>query len=222
MYLTYIYFADLCAKHIRNQHPIGYNPDYSDIKCYEFDQLQEMLTATKVETQHLIDLKNDNIIKFIGIYFEADKLPIIVMESYQCDLYEHLDTNQIISWNNNFSILQGISNALSYLHAVKNVAHCNLSTKTVVLTQSFVAKLISFELATTLSCDATAMENNNKLKSDDIFYFGEILINIINRTQRKKHLFSLFEDMHQLAEDCLLRKTSLSASSIETTIGDHR
>lgn len=146
------------------------------------------------------------------------------MESFQCDLHEYLDTCQIISWNNSFAVLEGISHALFYLHEVKNIVHHNLCKKTVVLTKAFVAKLTSFESAVSVPGDANAEEKRNPLydKSRDVFCFGEVLVDIISYTNHeKKQLQSLYETMHKFAEECLSPK-SCSTSQLGSTIENYR
>ena len=181
-----------------------------------------MLKNTEIESEHLANLKHENIIKFYGIFCEKDKLPILIMEPIQCDLYKYLCNNQSVSWNHAFTILQGISKGLSYLHDAKNMVHCNICTISIVLTKTTVAKLTSFELAVVVSRDGTAQEED-RLMSYDVFCFGQVLLNIIQCTQHEKEqLHSLFQSMHEFAEECMSSRKRTTSSEILNTIEKYR
>ena len=197
--------------------------NYLEIDNYTIEQVKQILKNTEIESKHLASLKHENITKIYGIFHEEDKLPVLIMEPIKCDLHEYL--NQSISWNCAFTILQGISNGLSYLHDGKNMVHRNICMRSIVITdigKAPVAKLTSFELAIVLPHDCTAQEES-QLKSSDVFYFGQVLVNIIQCTEHaKKQLQSLFESMHEFAVECMSLKNRPTSGKILNTIVKYR
>ena len=199
---------------------IGWTISHTDINNYTIKQVKQILQNTEIESKHLANLEHENVIKFYGIFYEENKLPVLIMEPIQCDLHEFL--NRSISWNCAFSILQGISKGLSYLHDGNNMVHCNICTISIVITgtgKAPVAKLTSFELAIVLPNNTTA-EEESRLKSSDVFCFGQVLVNIIQCTEHtEKKFHSLFESMHEFAVECLsLRNRPTSAKILDTIV----
>ena len=193
---------------------IGSDGSYSNICNYTIQQVEQILTNVKIENEYLINLKHENIIKYFGIFCEEDKLPILVMESIQCDLYEYLTINRKIAWNDVFAILQGISKALFYLHNDKNMAHCRVCTKSIVLTKGIVAKLTNFELA---------VVNRNDDKFFDVFCLGEVMVNVIQCAKfNETPLHLLFQSLHKFAEECLVKENRPSSSTVLNTIENYR
>ena len=201
---------------------IGWTVNYSDINNYTIDQVTQILQNTKIESKHLASLEDENIIKFYGIFYEENKLPVLIMEPIKCDLHDFL--NQSITWNCAFTILQGISSGLSYLHDGKNMVHRNICTRSIVITDTNkgpVAKLTSFELAIVLPHDATAPEKN-RLKSSDVFCFGQVLVNIIHCTEHVERRLQLFGSMHEFAVECISLKNRPTSGEILNTIVKYR
>ena len=190
---------------------IGSTVTYSDIHNYSIDQIKSITEATKKEAEHLNSLKNGNIIEFFGILYEEDKLPILIIESIQCDLHEYIENQQYILLNNIFIDLQGISRALHYVHEVKNMVHNNLCLKSIVIAKAFVAKLTSFELAVAIPDDATSQQKDHSPynKMDDVQSFGEIMMTILCSRHGKIKL-QIVEKMHGFSDECLKRKTCSS------------
>ena len=197
---------------------IGSDGRYSNICNYTVQQVKQILTNVKTENEYLSNLKHENIIEYFGIFYEEDKLPILVMESIQYDLYEYLTINHTIAWNDVFAISQGISKALFYLHNDKNMAHCHICTKSIVFTKG-IAKLANFELA--VEChDGVNCEDN---KAFDVFCLGEVLVNLMQYEKLdKKPLHSLFQSMYKFAEECLTKENRPSSSKVLITIEDYR
>jgi len=140
------------------------------------------------------------------------------MESVQCDLYEYLVNNDV-AWNDIFTITQGISRGLYYLHEV-NVVHRQISVKNIVLTKEFVAKLTSFEVAVTVFHDC------QDIKEDpfycDVSSFGQVLQEIISCIDPIERQSLLFQSMFKFANQCLAVKTHPSSIEILDTINNYR
>ena len=223
LYAVYVLSDANCFSQQRLMQHIGWTVSYSDINNYTIEQVKQILQNTEIESKHLINLKHENIIKFYEIFYEENKLPVLILEPIKCDLHDFL--NQSISWNYVFIILQGISNGLSYLHDGNNMVHRNICTRSIVITDTGkapVAKLTSFELAIVLPHNATAQEESH-LKSSDVFCFGQVLVNIIHCTEHvEKRLQSLFESMHKFAVECLSLNNRPTSVEILNTIVKYR
>jgi len=125
-------------------------------------------------------MRHENIISLLGVYYEdrsaENILPMLVMESVQCDLHQYLNNHNYTSWNENFIIMQGISSGLVYLHDAKNIVHNSISTTSILLTESLVVKLSNFQ-------SAVNVYPANKFvfsHSSDILQFGKVISNMLS------------------------------------------
>ena len=126
---------------------------YSGIK----DDKQENYTVTfcKREISFLAKLSHTNIVKFRGVYYKPNNpQPILVMEEVTSNLMYHLDKVEALEESEKFKFSCGVSEGLTYLHS-QRIAHLNLSTKSIFLTDTFVVKLANFEYAMNFLDDNT-------------------------------------------------------------------
>ena len=149
-------------------------------------------------------MRHENIITLLGVYYEdrlGNVLPMLVMESVQCDLdYYLFHYTETTTCNEDLLILQGISSGLMYLHEVKSIIHNRVCTNSVLLTKDLVVKLSNFESAVTVNKSADKVVFS---QSSDVFLFGIILSKILSMRfshphteddeSIKKLLNSLFE-----------------------------
>ena len=106
-----------------------------------------MVACCERELTFLSKFKHTNIVKLIGVYFKPkDPHPIIVTEEVTSNLMYHLDKVETLEESEKFKFSCGVSEGLAYLHS-QNIAHLNLSTKSVFLTDSLVVKIANFEYA---------------------------------------------------------------------------
>lgn len=97
-------------------------------------------------------LSSQNVIKFIGIYFQSNgSLPMLVTEKVEFSLLQYIKTshNQYLQISESYQLLLDICSGLNHLHCAK-IVHLNLSTKSVLLTDQLVPKISNFEYATYL------------------------------------------------------------------------
>jgi len=141
---------------------------------YTTDQLTDILKGNKNEIRLLRDMRHENVISLLGVYYEDRSagiiLPMLVMESVQCDLHQYLSNHNSTSWEENLIIIQGISSGLIYLHDVKNIAHNSISTTNILLIKLLVVKLSNFQSAIKI--------NSASSHSSDIFQFGKVVSSI--------------------------------------------
>ena len=133
--------------------------------------LKEALKVTKNEIKHLHKMRHENIITMLGIYYEGDTLPMLIVESVQFSLYEYLRSNTSFMWNDLCGFLEGASSGLLYLHEVKEVCHNNISVRTILLTKHLTVKLSSFEYARPITYNCRKLNyrkpNNDNFNSCD-------------------------------------------------------
>ena len=151
-------------------------------------------------------MRHENIITLLGVYYQdrsGNVLPMLVMESVQCDLEHYLlHYTEITTCNEDLSILQGISSGLMYLHEIKSIIHNRVCTNSVLLTKDLVVKLSNFESVIIMdkSTDKVVFS-----QSSDMFLFGIILSKILSVRHSHSHTEddeSLKKLLHSLFELC--------------------
>ena len=148
--------------------------------AYRIDRLKEILDGNEAEIKWLSKMRHENIIILLGIFYKDGSeniLPMLVMESVQCDLHHYLShTAESAFWNEDLMILKGISSGLMYLHEVQSIIHNRISTKSIMLTKDLVVKLSNFE------CSVKIDKYTNKSvfsQSSDMLLFGKVMSDII-------------------------------------------
>ena len=118
---------------------------YTDTKDNKHENFN--LVCCKREIKVLSQLEHTNIIKFIGVYYKPnDPQPILVTEEVTLNLLYHLDKVETLEDSDKFKFSCGVSEGLAYLHG-QRLAHLNLCTKSILLTESLVIKIANFEYA---------------------------------------------------------------------------
>ena len=96
------------------------------------------------EIKLLSRMKHSNIVQFFGLHYsEQTGLPVLVMESLQFSLTKFLETHEkgSIAETTALGILFDVSKGLVYLHEVVKVAHRDLSSNNILLTENMLAKI---------------------------------------------------------------------------------
>ena len=144
------------------------------------------------------DLRHPNITLFLGVCFlPICQLPLLLMERLDSSLDDLLEGVSNIALALKRSLLEGVSRGLLYLHKhTPQIIHRDLTSKNVLLTSSFVAKITDFgnsrivnlqpsQLARTLSrlpgtlvyMPPEALEVSSRYgPSLDIFSFGHLAL----------------------------------------------
>ena len=149
-----------------------------NVESYPLDQLKEILRGIELEITLLSKMRHENIITLLGVAYRhrdrvGDVLPMLVMESVQCDLHYYLQSTKSTYWNEDLVILQGISSGLVYLHEVESIIHNDISTKSILLTKNLVVKLSNFD------CAVKIRKPLDKTNSSDIFLFGKVISDML-------------------------------------------
>ena len=112
-------------------------------------QPKETLVARFVAECKLIsELRHPNIVQFLGVYFEPDDTPVLVMEYVPITLAECLDRYGIMPDEISYSILTDVILGLRYLHEQATpIIHRDLSANNVLLTENFTAKISDLGVA---------------------------------------------------------------------------
>ena len=177
-----------------------------NVAAYSIKQFQEILDGNENEIKWLSKMRHENIITLFGIFYEDRQgsiLPMLVMESVQCDLKHYLLENvERPFWNVILIILQEISSGLMYLHEVQNIIHNRISIKSIMLTKNLVVKLSNFE------CSVKIEKFTDKSifsQSPDIYLFGKVISDILSIRCSHTHTEddeSLKQLMQSLFERC--------------------
>ena len=115
---------------------------------------QDVARSKFVRECHLLcELRHENIVRFVGLYWEMNDFPIIVMERLPFTLKTIFEKCAfVVPTNIKVSILLDIACGLRYLHN-KNIAHRDLSSNNILLTDNLTAKIADFGVARTLTID---------------------------------------------------------------------
>ena len=178
----------------------------SNAAAYSIDRLKEILNGNETEVKCLSKMRHENIITLLGIFCEdgsGNILPMLVMESIHCDLKCYLLNNaESTFWNEDLTILQGISSGLMYLHEVQSIVHNRISIKSIMLTKDLVVKLSNFECSVKIG---KGIDKSVFPQSSDIFLFGKVMSDILSIRYVRTHTEddeSLKQLMESLFEKC--------------------
>ena len=121
---------------------------YSDTKDDKQEMENHVVACREREIYFLSKLSHMNIVKFIGVHFKQNypQQPILVTEEVTSNLMYHLDKVNTLEESEKFKFSRGVSEGMVYLHSLR-IAHLNLSTKSIFLTDNLTVKITNFEYA---------------------------------------------------------------------------
>ena len=183
----------------------------------------------EAECQHLSKLYHPNIVYFVGVYFkgvESGALPSLLMELLPTSLDSVLTKCQNLPTYNKNIILHDVACGLSYLHGQREpVVHRDLTSRNILLTDNFRAKIADFGVARVVPCEQleqilklTKIPGNSffmppECFSDDpvydvtldMFSYGVLILNTVNQTWPKvkspKANKSVLDEVQRRMED---------------------
>lgn len=101
------------------------------------------------ECQLLSELHHPNIVEFLGVYFQdQSQPPILVMEYLSTDLSSYIAKSGILPQEISYSILHDVAKGLDYLHnRHPPVIHRDLTCNNILLTSDMAAKISDLGVA---------------------------------------------------------------------------
>jgi len=130
------------------------------VKDIDFRRILKSLTA---ECRQYSSLRHPNIVQFLGVYYRLEpnagqgsmELPVMVMEMMADSLTSLMERHgkKCIPLHIKVSILNDVSLGLLYLHH-HNIAHCDLFSNNVLLSEHHVAKISDLGVAKILQNSA--------------------------------------------------------------------
>lgn len=109
----------------------------------------------------LLQLDHTNIVKFVGIcYKPKNPQPILVTEEVTSTLLYHMDKVKTLQITEQYRFSCGVSEGLAHLHDLK-IAHLNLFTKSILLTDNLTVKIGNFEYACYFLDDKVASSSSS-------------------------------------------------------------
>ena len=110
--------------------------------------MERILKKFFAEMKLLSEMRHPNIVQFLGIHYKQDsslevELPVLVMEKMKCSLNNYLSIHErgSIPEYKVIGILSDVSKGLVYLHEEVQVAHRDLSSNNILLTEDLNAKI---------------------------------------------------------------------------------
>lgn len=114
---------------------------------------EKMMTIFRTECKLMLDIKDDNITKFLGVcHFQTlSDFPVLVMEKLESNLHEYLqnksadDRDAAFAKSVKRSILHDVAKGLVYLHEHNPpIIHRDLTARNILLTKKNVAKITDY------------------------------------------------------------------------------
>ena len=107
---------------------------------------QVVIQKIEQECRIMSSLHHPNVVQFLGMYFfEQSIVPVLVMESLDMDLEALLTQPTSITAPIKVKVLFDVAKGLVYLHSLSPpIIHSDLTTKSVLLTNTLVAKIGGF------------------------------------------------------------------------------
>ena len=149
------------------------------------------LVCCKREVSILSKLDHKNIIKFVGVYCKPkNPQPILVSEEVTSNLLCHLDKVDTLENSEKFKFSCGVSDGLAYLHS-QRLAHLNLCTKSILLTESLEIKIANFEYASYFLDESVASSSSSgptRVKFDpwELFRYDDSVSNFLPPQYHKR------------------------------------
>ena len=135
-------------------------------------------------------LHHPNIIQFFGIYkhnLDDSPLPRLVMEQFDWNLNDFLNQNIVLSHETKSYILYQVALGLRYLHTrTPPVIHCNLSSRSIAISKSMVAKITDsgiahvFAVGPDFMAPEALLGNSKYTDKTDVFSFGCTMLHTYN------------------------------------------
>ena len=174
--------------------------------------LYQELNVQKVKKEFLSKceklsiLHHPNIIQFFGIYIHSlddSPVPGLVMEQFDWKLNDLLNQNIVLSHETKSYILYQVALGLRYLHTrTPPVIHYNLSSRSIAISKSMVAKITDSGIAHlfTVGPDFMAPEalfgNSKYTDKTDVFSFGCTMLHTYTEVWPMKYLHDTATNKH--------------------------
>ena len=113
------------------------------------EDISYMISKFASECRLMSKLRHPHIVQFLGVcYLPGDKLPSLVMERLDTNLYELLETTPNLPLDVKNSILLDTARGLLYLHSQSPpIIHRDLTARNVLLNSAMVAKIADLGVA---------------------------------------------------------------------------
>lgn len=157
------------------------------------DWSKSMETSYRKKIATLSRVNHKNFINLIGYCDEDQPFTRMMVFEYapNGNLFEHLHVKEVepLDWSARMRVIMGMAYCLQYMHHDLNppVAHSNLNSVAILLTDDFAAKISEISFAKNVSPANTTGEESQKSElpppadpETDVYNFGVLLLEIIS------------------------------------------
>ncbi len=129
---------------------------YKGLKCagkkiYQIlynQKVENLIARFSEECKMISELRHPNIVQFLGVYFEKNGVPVLVMEYMPTTLSQCLENYGLLPQEVCYSIITDAILGLRYLHEQTTpIIHRDLSANNILLTENFTAKISDLGVA---------------------------------------------------------------------------
>ncbi|XP_054803329.1 protein MALE DISCOVERER 2-like isoform X2 [Prosopis cineraria] len=153
----------------------------------DWSKNMEIAYRKMIDTMSRVNHKN--FINLIGYCEEEEPFTRMMVTEYAPNgsLFEHLHVEGLehLDWNSRMRVIMGVAYCLQYMHHDLNpsVAHSNLDSHSVLLTDDFAAKIAQVIFASSLEDKSISKNSELTFNADpetDVYCFGKLLFEIIS------------------------------------------
>ena len=129
------------------------------------------------ECRLLSQVRHPNIVQFLGVHFQGEQTPILIMEFLPTNLTSCIEQHGILPNKSSYSVLHHVALGLHYLHnQTPPIIHRDLSSNNVLLTSSMTAKISDLGVARILNLTPLQVSHMTQTPGTPAYMPPEVMV----------------------------------------------